>query len=1598
MANLAKVGKVTVIDGGEVYRQIFDDEVRLVHSLAETRKKAAENPYRLTSRKVPLIRNFEAPPGKLLSDRQQSWVQGLPNDGITENPVLYREIKKSAIKKAQESEDTIAAREVRGLADSIVPEKINSNIIDWLENHRKSRHEAAVTAFEQEMTQIGMEMESTVLEPGKVFLTKLSESDETIQLLFEKMESNEELGTLTTEGLGELWNSIAQESLKRRQWIKEVDEALNNVEAARMEKIKVVLKKYTKILEEISYLMPPDVYRLIHKEAMIINQVLLANQRAIAKLILHLTEADLKKELAHRHRWQDQVKTWKTIRKDAVIESFSAFMATEEVQNPPAVKKDLEIMIKEQTSFSQKIIQLLHSVSKLLPPTYTKSLMNEWYNSLVTLNKQLDAYNVQCMMKIRIQHEKTWENCLAQVQKYKEQLLDWEVCTEEEAEKEIKPRFFQKVGELQRQVEYELELMDQSFEDLAKQMEWKSKDLYRYLQEAVQLWEVHHFNLSQQEQELQTKEANLDMILDKLRQQSTEEDLKAHLEMAYASLKSIKTGYETFYHDLLEKVKTYPAAILKELTSYSTSLSQYFGVREIFEQTLEGEVRFRFKDPEPGILASKKKVEDVKETPRESHSYESYEQAEAETGEKSFVEESEEPENGRKNLPEENNESEIGEKSPIEGNNKTQTTVLAQERGGAEDICETQPQDNEKMESQKESEEIQSQSVEETEAATSPGEDISDENGVKENPDAVMEFFTTSSGNTYSVFQSDRAHESQRSQTFLECVINEEMPLSENLNQMILPDSLFLELKKRIRTGFFEHLEKWFDQALSNANVIVAAKKEELNSELELRFHLHEPRAQRIETDIYSVRAAELLLHQERLDRHCAGVIEALDKEKVEFSKVQDEQSVRSKNFRKKITDMELFFLNATKSDKLFFLSNSLHSELLHHVEVMQISLRSYRQYLEEALGKLRDSNIDFIKACRLFSEGGNFSSEEIELFCARLEKESSRIEFIEGLIMVDMEKMESYYLEKATEVINKFETRFHNLTVDLVFLEKIQRFLTNLQVKIKTEVANSNFQTEMLNADLEQFQNKIDICGQPSVDKKIVTAEDVYSFAKTLMEKLAKRTTYLNSYLTHLEPKPSVMEPLAQVQEAGINTSSVHLENYKEGSKVESITSEILVQPSRMGKPMIDDVAVAVIKNILEIPMRRSIDSLQEQDDRLQPGIAGNSIESKGQKCASQNPERSFSISQKKVNALSQKRSSGSVFKYSRHNRQDRKYQIFGEKPETSEHFKGIIHHLLWESNEILLTMAEDFYRKEKHPITRPDYLQETFDQCAETLGKKLLDYQRQTDDYHNSCLLEFRNQLKEFEERLPHTVRLVTESFLQQHLQNLLCSMDEIRQQFKNKLEQWESAKAENQNKLRPALGHPQSFQQMKSLCQEEERRQEEHRDGISANTKKLQECANKCARNFVIALIALTKKLLLELDEVVTIDDVQVAKTEVRKQKTLTLIRWKRAGLSLEEEEVKPLCERGIRKWPGIPSTVLTRQNKILTRKSATVTTTKTTLGHLAAVETRDAAYMKYLETLQGELDNITEESTIQMKKVQNWKEWWDLSVQTINQLYA
>ncbi|XP_060009366.1 coiled-coil domain-containing protein 180 isoform X1 [Lagenorhynchus albirostris] len=1622
---MSSVGKVTHIPSGNVYQQIFEAEVQLVHSLASTRKRTMERSMAPKDGRKLLMTKMDIREGEMMSPRQRKWAHSLPNDWVTENPVLYREKEIAKKEKAQESENSTAAREVRGLPDAPVPERFSTITLQGREDYKRRSYESALASFKEEIDQIGMEMEPLIVEPGARLLKKLAESDEDINNLFEKVENDSKLEDYTIQTLLELRDQVAEKFLLQKQEIKELDKTLHSLEFSRADKLKSVLKKYVEIIEKTSYLMQPDVYRLINKEATIINHALLGNRRALAQLFVNLMEAALQQELDGHRRWQGLVDAWKALKKEDLVQGFSEFMASERIQTPPAVQMELETMFKNQSALQQKRLDHLCTICDLLPPNYSKAQLTEWRSTLNSLNKHLDAYHVDCMMRIRLQYEKTWQECLAQVQKCKKQLLDWKAFTEEEAESLVSPSFFQMVGNLQSKAEEELEALDKSFEAVAKQTERQNSDLFSYFQEAVQLWEVHRSMLLMQELELekrmeqqrqkhsrenQAQEAHLDKLLDQLRQQSCENTLKLHLVKAKDFLKNMKCRYESSHGLLTKEVMEYPAIILKELNSYSSTLSRHFCVREIFEQNLEGEVIFRLRAPEPHEKQFQERRRKLRGKQRPK--------ADASKGEESLsrgtsslrpVEEIEEVEDQEIESPttqevvvspqeksvlsEEMDESRGDSIPGLEEMHVERDSSLKSPPNQANMMVpeEEEEEKKEKVEEEREEEEEE----EEERESSSVGEVRAQEESLGAVSHEEMESFTTSSGTTYFVFLPlEQEESSKRPHSNLSAILFNDTSSAKVLEQVIIPSRLVLEIKKQLRAGFFEHLEKWFDECALNARVIVATKIDELDSELELRLHLHQPRAQLIEKDIHNVRAAELLLHQERLDSHCAGVMEMLRKERRMFCQFQEEQNMRSKDFQRKICDMEHIFLNATKSQKLVTLSSTLHQELLSYVDVVQVSLRSFRQYLEESLGKLRYTNVEFVRHCRLFSEGGNFSSEEIDSLCHRLEKEAARIEFVENLIMIRMEKMESEYLDQANDIINKFESKFHNLSVDLIFIEKIQRLLTNLQVKIKCEVAKSNLQADGLNSSLEQLQSKVQMCRSSRGDEKIVTTEDLLGLVRTWKEKLSPRIQYLNCKLNMVSVTQVVLTDnilTNLVVESDILVSS---EAHEEEAKVDIVTPESFTQPSRMGKSLIEDPAVEVVRRILQFPDSKC-PTQQCDKERSQTGLkrlrsrVDNSVK-KGLSTASATLAASLQCTDTPL--------PHSITRYTKPNRLDRKYQVLGDKPPPpAEDFKGIILSLLWESNEHLLTMVEEFYHKDKHSITRPDCMYGTFDQCAENICRKILVYHSQADEYHNSCLIELRAQMRRFEELLPQVCWLVMENFKEHHWKKYCTSTKEIRGQFLNYQEQLERRKDENAQKLHPNLGHPAHLQEMESLCQVEEKRQEDLDTLIAVTREQLEEFIRKYSRFFIASLATFTEKFLLQLDEVVTIDDVQVAKMEPPKQKTSILIRRKLNGLSLEEESEKPLIERGSRKWPGIKPTEVTIQHKILLQKTPSITTTKTTLGHLASVEARDAIYLKYLASLEEELKKIQDDSTLQVKEAQRWKDSWKRSVHTIQDLY-
>ncbi|RNA29598.1 coiled-coil domain-containing protein [Brachionus plicatilis] len=333
------------------------------------------------------------------------------------------------------------------------------------------------------------------------------------------------------------------------------------------------------------------------------------------------------------------------------------------------------------------------------------------------------------------------------------------------------------------------------------------------------------------------------------------------------------------------------------------------------------------------------------------------------------------------------------------------------------------------------------------------------------------------------------------------------------LKNSFIPLEIFKEIKNSIRMNFLNHLENWIDEANLRSNTIVAAKSAEIDKELELRIHLHEPRIKRVEMDVHNVRAAELIMHEERVERHCAGVQEAIDNMQKQFLSLQQNLIDKANQNKSAVLNLEIAFNNATKSLRLTNLQDQLNKQKDRHIDDVKTTLRNFRAKFDDTLSFLRNSNAKFRFSFNVFSDGGNFSAEEIDLHKRKLEKMALLIDNNETSMLKEMEKLEKKHLDEAIKVMTQFQEKFKYNLIDLQFIEKIGRWLNNTQIKIKSSVNESNASAKELNSLIEEFDVWIDACKHPNLDKKNVSPKDLIEFFEKINKQIYDRAVFLKCF-----------------------------------------------------------------------------------------------------------------------------------------------------------------------------------------------------------------------------------------------------------------------------------------------------------------------------------------------------------------------------------------------------------------------------------------------------------------------------------------------------
>ncbi|XP_076436919.1 coiled-coil domain-containing protein 180-like isoform X2 [Babylonia areolata] len=1591
-----------VVPSGKVYRQMFDAQLQLSRSLSKVTRKEKTLPALVKVGQVPASSLPSLPVSApvvhlaredtkhgLLTSRQQTWVDAFPNDPYVENPVLYKQYQEFVEKQKVKVEGSEASKEVRGLPDVVEPARTGSDIIDRITASRKERHEAAVEDMHQELGVISVDMEPKIAKASQEVLEKLGEGDVQIAHLLSRIEKDEDLLSYSLEDLVCLWEEVQQFSPQRQEWIAQLDAKLKGLEDERMQRIRNVFQEYAKTLEKISYLMAPDLQRFMDKESQALNQTCLSNRRAYADLYVRLMSADIEREKTQHTQWRRRVEDWKNLKTNLAVEKFREFMHSEEILKPAGVVQVQEFMVTELEILNSQRLDLIESLSELKPPSTTKSAVYKWRQQMNKITQEIDAVSQMHMSKLHEEMEKVCQFCLEKIESIRRSLMEAGVVTESRAKQVIEEQMLPLVGEQQRIFENNLETMEKAQEEHSKRMEQEMHSLFKFAQGAAHTWDLHEIGLARQERALQEKledcrhdhdylnqerEANLDIVMDRMRQDATEDALRDSLGKALEMLTKISESYIEFHKDQSDIVHTYPSMVDSELENYDNSVCTFFSVDRMHPEEkarLEAEAaaaaeaeaaaaaaaaaaeQESLSRSPSGMLSSRGSARDVRKSPKKSSRQE---------------EDGEAP-------------------KPIQ---MVVADILKTEKGTTFYVL-TRAEDDRIAEGA------------EGEEGEKEGEGDNKDKGDEPSPPGGA--FVTELPSAEEEEKAAEEEEQEAKPEYIRCVD--------------LPPSVILAVKKKMRMNFLNHLESWSIQAKERSASVVVAKCEELNSELDLRLHLHQPRSRRAELDVHNVRAAELVMHGERVTRHCKGIGQSLSELRSRFAAMSSQHNSLAKKFRQDIEALEVIFINATKSSRLVALQNQLGVELEKFMSVIRTSLRHFRQHLDETLQMLRESNARFIKSFKLFSDGGNFCPEEIEEYRKRLEKMSNKIDTAEGSIMSELEGMESKRLDVATKVANEFEDRFKSHMFDLLFMEKVARWLTNTQVKIKAEVAASNSQAQNLATHLQDLERRIDACERPNLDKEQISPGQLNEFLKVVMEAFHRRSEYLNCLKTGANRPPSNI-PTGQMS----------------ASKV-GFTGEGVTPVSKPGKQPSEDPSVNVIKSILKTQkakFRFGVDADMEGDHgstgvgtaatpaSVVPGgmdgvrektksalsQASTRVNGSEKNLGSRRPTLP-SIPASDTGSLRRVPSGQSQRRNAKLSKSDKKFLLFGEKEgeemtasSTSAeetHFVASIQCTLREALNGLLATADLYYRqKGTRAVTRPQVLQETFEQCQDVVTQKLQSYYQQCDDYHNQCLQEFRQQLNKVEQLASRVPALVIGDLVRGLVERATQAHTDLQLQFHTDLDDIKQKQKDHENSLRPNMGHPHHAPQLEALCQQESQRHDQYMTAVAKQTKILQACAVDHAKTLLDALTRLSEQQLLQFDGLLVVDDVEKGRVEPTRYPTSELIRRKNAGEPLEDDEDKDALPRGKGNWLGIPCNQLVLENRpTKLQLTPTVQTAKTTLGHSATVKARDSAYEDYKVQFEKTLSKIEEERERLARDEQHWTTSWLTSVQRIKDLY-
>merc|ERR1712142_1078026 len=99
---------------------------------------------------------------------------------------------------------------------------------------------------------------------------------------------------------------------------------------------------------------------------------------------------------------------------------------------PPGVDEVMQEMLEKQKTLNTKRMQVMEKLKDLKPPASNKPAVYKWNTLLTKAHSEVDQHSLQFVKTLHDKYEETCQLCLAEVEKYKVELLTTQACNDDE--------------------------------------------------------------------------------------------------------------------------------------------------------------------------------------------------------------------------------------------------------------------------------------------------------------------------------------------------------------------------------------------------------------------------------------------------------------------------------------------------------------------------------------------------------------------------------------------------------------------------------------------------------------------------------------------------------------------------------------------------------------------------------------------------------------------------------------------------------------------------------------------------------------------------------------------------------------------------------------------------------------------------------------------------------------------------------------------------------------------------------------------------------------------------------------------------------------